>query len=64
MNVVVPLSKLLEAELSQKLEAPIRLKHDSYPLDMVSRAQVVHKLTAAGVALPVALEAVGLVDGD
>ena len=62
LGTVMPLARLLEAELSRKLEAEIRLKFDTYPLDVVSRAQVVHKLTAAGVALPVALAAVGLDD--
>ena len=43
-----------------KLEADISLKFDSYPLDMVSRAQVVSKLVQAGVALDTATMAVGL----
>ena len=33
---------------------------DCYPVDVVSRTTVVHKLTQAGAALPVALAAVGL----
>ena len=60
LNLVAPLAKLLEHELRMRLEADVRLEFDTYALDMVSRAQVVHKLTAAGVALPVALAAVGL----
>ena len=59
-NTVAPLARLVEAELTEKLEAEVKLQFDTYALDMVSRAQVVAKLTAAGVALPVALEAVGL----
>ena len=43
-----------------KLESPVRLKFDSYAMDMVSRATVVAKLTQAGVASGVALAAVGL----
>ncbi len=62
MNVVLPLARLLEHELTEKLETTVKLKFDAYPLDMVSRSQVVAKLTAAGVALPVALNAVGLED--
>ena len=46
--------------MTEKLEAEVKLTFDTYALDMVSRAQVVAKLTAAGVGLPVALEAVGL----
>ena len=60
LNVVVPITKLLEYELRQRLEVDVRLRHDTYAMDMVSRAQVVSKLSQAGVALPVALAAVGL----
>ena len=60
MNTVLPLARILEHELSMKLEAEVKLRFDAYPLDMVSRSQVVSKLTGAGVTLPVALEAVGL----
>ena len=60
MNTVLPLARILEHELTEKLAEPVKLRFDSYPIDVVSRAQVVAKLTAAGVALPVALDAVGL----
>ena len=60
LGTVVPLARILEAELSRKLEAEIRLRFDTYPLDMVSRAQVVSKLVQAGVALDTATMAVGL----
>ena len=60
LNVVLPLARLAEHELTRKLETEVRLRFDTYPMDMVSRASVVHKLTAAGVALPVALAAVGI----
>ena len=60
MNTVQPLARLVEHELTAKLETAVKLTFDTYALDMVSRAQVVAKLTAAGVALSVALEAVGL----
>ena len=58
MNTVLPLARLVEHELTTKLEADVRLRFDAYPLDMVSRSTVVAKLTAAGVALA----AVGLGD--
>ena len=64
LNTVVPITTLLEHELRMRLETDIKLVHDSYPLDMVSRSQVVAKLTSSGVALPVALAAVGLMAGD
>ena len=62
MGTVLPLARLIEAELSRKLEADIRLAFDGYAMDMVSRAQVVQKLAQAGVALPVAMAAVGLAE--
>ena len=58
MNVVMPITKLLEHELW--LETDVKLRHDSYPLDVVSRTTVVQQLTQAGVALPIALVAAGL----
>ena len=64
LNTVLPMARLLEHELSAKLETPVRLKFDSYALDMVSRATVVAKLTQAGVAPGVALAAVGLADDE
>ena len=63
LGTVLPLARLVEHELTQKLETPVKLRFDSYAMDLVSRSQVVAKLTAAGVALPVALAAVGLDDG-
>ena len=62
MNVVLPLARVLETELRTKLDAAVRLRFDNYAMDLVSRAQVVDKLVKAGVALPVALAAVGLAE--
>ena len=62
LGAVTPIAKVIEAELSAKLEEPTRLMFDSYPLDMVSRASVVDKLVRAGVGTDVALAAVGLDD--
>ena len=56
----MPLARILEHELTVKLEADVRLKFDTYAMGMVSRAQVVQKLAAAGVPMTTALEAVGL----
>ena len=47
-----------------KMEAEVKVKFDNYAVDMVSRAQVVEKLVAAGVPLATALPAVGLVEGE
>ena len=62
LNTVLPLARMVEHELSAKLETPVKLRFDSYAMDMVSRATVVAKLTGAGVAPGIALAAVGLVD--
>ena len=64
MNTVEPLAGLLEVELREKLEVDLTLTFDTYPLDMVSRAQVVQKLVQAGVDAVTAMGAVGLVDDD
>ena len=63
LGTVLPLARLLEHELTAKLETPVELKFDTYALDMVSRATVVAKLAQAGVPMATALEAVGLADG-
>ena len=63
LNTVLPLARLVEHELSLKLETPVELKFDSYALDMVSRATVVAKLSQAGVPMTTALEAVSLDGG-
>ena len=63
MNLVLPIARLVEHELSAKLETPVELKFDAYALDMVSRATVVAKLAQAGVPMATALDAVGLADG-
>ena len=62
MNVVLPMARLLEDELSAKLEGECRLVFDGYALDMVSRATVVDKLVRAGVPTATALSAVGMED--
>ena len=65
LGTVLPLARLLEHELSAKLETPVRLKFDGYPKDMVSRAQVFAKLIAAeGMTVEKALEIAGLLEGD
>ena len=60
LTTVKPMARLIESELTRKLESTIKLKFDSYPLDMVSRSTVVMKLTQAGVPINVAMAAVGL----
>ena len=63
LNLVLPMARLLEHELTAKFETPVELKFDSYALDMVSRATVVAKLAQAGVPMATALQAVNLDGG-
>ena len=60
MNTVLPLARLVEAELTEKLEVSVKLRFDNYAMDMVSRAGVVDKLVRAGVPIATAMAAVGL----
>ena len=65
LGTVIPLARVLEAELSRKLETRVRLEFDGYPKDMVSRAQVFAKLAAAeGMTPQQALEIAGLIEPD
>ena len=60
-----PLARLLETELSAKLDAEIGLVFDKYPLDLAGRAQSFQKLVAGGVAPVEALQISGLLaDGE
>ncbi|MYH50829.1 MAG: phage portal protein [Gammaproteobacteria bacterium] len=59
-NVVLPMARLLQDELSEKLEAEVRLVFDSYPLDLAGRAQAFQKLVAGGVPVNEALATSGL----
>ena len=60
LNTVLPLARLVEHELSVKLETDVRLKFDHYPLDLAGRAQAFQKLVAGGVAVNEALAVSGL----
>ena len=60
LGTVLPLARLLEAELSDKLEATVRLAFDAYPLDLAGRAQAFQKLVAGGVPVNEALATSGL----
>ena len=60
LGTVLPLARLLEHELTAKLETGVRLKFDNYPLDLAGRAQAFQKLVAGGVAVNDALATSGL----
>ena len=60
LGTVLPLARLVEHELTVKLETDVRLKFDNYPLDLAGRAQAFQKLVAGGVAVSEALATSGL----
>ena len=60
LGTVLPLARMVEHELSAKLETPVSLKFDAYPLDLAGRAQAFQKLVAGGVAVNEALMTAGL----
>ena len=60
MGTVRPLARILERELSVKLEADISLTFDGYPMDLQSRATTFQKLVAGGVSVNEALATSGL----
>ena len=48
LNTVLPLARVVEAELTAKLETPVELTFDRYPLDVQARAASFAKLVAGG----------------
>ena len=64
LGTVLPLARILEAELTAKLEADVRLRFDNYPMDLAGRAQAFQKLVAGGVPVPEALTTAGLLAED
>ena len=60
LGTVLPLARILEAELTAKLEGKVRLKFDAYPLDLAGRAQAFQKLVSGGVPVTEALATSGL----
>ena len=62
LNVVMPLARILEHELTMKLETEVRLRFDPYPIDLVSRATTIDKLVRAGIAQEDARKIAGLME--
>ena len=60
LGTVLPLAKVIEHELSAKLETEVRLRFDNYPLDLAGRAASFQKLVAAGMGINEALATTGL----
>lgn len=64
MGTVIPLARMIEAELSAKLDAEIHLKFDGYPLDLAGRAASFAKLVQGGVDPIKAMQTAGLLADD
>lgn len=64
LGTLIPLAKVVERELSDKLETPTSLSFDAYPLDLAGRAQSFQKLVAGGMAIPEAVAVCGLLVDD
>ena len=60
MSTVLPLARLLEDELSEKLEGECRLTFDGYAKDLQARATTFQKLVQGGVTVTEALATSGL----
>ena len=64
LNLVLPMARLVEHELTAKLETPVSLKFDNYPLDLAGRAASFQKLVAGGIDPLKALQTAGLLVED
>ena len=64
MGTVLPIAVLLEHQLTEKLETPVRLKFDNYALDLAGRAQAFKAMVANGVEIEKALGITGLMSDD
>lgn len=60
LNTVLPLARILEDELTLRLETDIKLKFDKYPLDLAGRASAFKGLVAGGMDVDKALAITGL----
>ena len=64
LNTVLPLARLVEAELTAKPETDVKLIFDNYPLDLIGRAQPIQELVAGGVPFNEALVTPGLLSSN
>ena len=60
LGTVLPLARMVEAELSMKLDTPIKLQFDLYNVDLAGRAQAFQKLVAGGMDIAKAAALSGL----
>lgn len=59
-GTVLPIARILEHELTAKLETEVRLEFDSYPRDLAGRAAAFRQLVSQGVEVERALAITGL----
>ncbi len=64
LNLIVPLSRIVERELRDKLDGGIRLKHETYFADMAGRAGAFQKLVSGGMDLAQAAAVSGVLIDD
>ena len=64
MGTVLPVARMIEWELSEKLDADVRLKFDAYPQDIAGRASAFKAMVTAGADVAEALAVTGLLADD
>ena len=64
LGTVLPLAHILEMELTEKLETPVTLAFDRYPLDMDGRSKAFAKLVQGGMEITQAAAVSGVLIGD
>ena len=62
LGTILPLARILETELSEKLEADVGLKFDNYPLDLSGRAKAFQSMVGAGMEPAKAAGLAGLME--
>ena len=60
LGTVIPIAGMIEDELSEKLNTPVKLSFDKYPLDLAGRAQAFQKMVAGGMDVSKAAVVSGL----
>ena len=62
ITLIIPLLRMVRAEVAAKLESEVVMRYDGYVLDLQARSLVFERLTAAGVVADEAMQASGLQD--
>ncbi len=64
MMTVLPLARILETELTTRLETEVKLRFDNYALDIAGRASSFRNLVAGAMQISEALATSGLLADD